>query len=168
MTPLVVSRRSWHYRLYHRWREELGAPGEPKDLCRYFWSVVISAPTLVCIWAGRLVAAIVAPVARVTHLTRPAKWVGRHFAILWLSGVGIALGYVIIVALLHDWAKTLIAIVVTIGAIVTIIIAVAALAVFLDWRSAKRRPGSTSTVRLAAAFISAKKRRICPLIKIGD
>ena len=168
MTPLVVSRRSWHYRLYHRWREELGAPGEPKDLCRYFWSVVISAPTLVCIWAGRLVAAIVAPVARVTHLTRPAKWVGRHFDILWLSVVASALGYVLVVALLRDWENAPIVIGIAIGVIVGIFIAVAALAVFLDWRSAKRRPGSTSTVRLVAAFVAAKKRRICPLIKIGD
>src|SRR3990167_132034 len=35
---LTISDRSWHYRLWRFGRE---SDGQPKDLCRYFWHILI-------------------------------------------------------------------------------------------------------------------------------
>jgi choline-glycine betaine transporter len=108
MSKLVVSRKSWHYRLYNFTQNILHMPGlvfrwadetsiffirkryTPTDLCRYFWSIVLGllvAPIilLVNITMGLLLLAcciIIAPLALIFLLV--------VFSVEWLNDRRIA------------------------------------------------------------------------------
>lgn len=80
---MKVSRNSWHYRLWKYGREPYG--GEPRDLCRYFWHILLMKILVPIVVIGLVITGIVAILVSVWNHPLDAAIV-----------VGIALGLVVL------------------------------------------------------------------------
>jgi hypothetical protein len=152
--PLIISERSWHYRLY-MWVAGLdeAEPKLPKTLCGYFWFVVL---TPVAVFGWVLSKAVVTVVERVLGLGAvPATIILSALAASGLT----AWGFLNASGLLFS----LMMLGIIIGAAALFIVG---LILVFELLNRRKRPETTSGARLLLATVIAKKRRICPLIEV--
>lgn len=146
---LRVSTDAWHYRLYtFIWDDDIA----PKNLCHYFWHLLLGVLLLPFVLLGRFV-----------------NWIGAG---KWLShvvigGVGIYGMVMMVFAVMDNWWNLLLIPAAVASVLVFIIGVTTVIWVIIKWRRKKSRVVSAdSTSALVKEYVKAKKRRVCPLIEV--
>lgn len=138
---MIIKTNSWHYRWYSYWLKHGGIESPVQEnLCHYSWGAAQA----------------------------PLTWLGERLPTRLLERLCIVAYAVFLVALVVYLAVfhplILAAMVGCIVAAVVVGVMVGFLAVFLERRELEV-PG---TVKLLAAYVVAKKRRVCPLITFEE
>lgn len=159
---LRVSATSWHYRLY-KWTQRYGnwPNSEPKSLCSYFWSIVLTPLFIYSATFRKVVESV---------LFRPFVWLGRLNQTALIIVVTAVITTVIVCWGFLWPHKLLIAAIVVVGIIVAGVLLLL-IALGIAELSDRRKSGSDLepiTGQLIFEFVRAKKRRVCPLIEVVD
>ena len=139
---MQVSEQSWHLR-YVRFMDASprGEPYVPRDLCSYFWTVValVALPTLV------------------------------GLAVLTVIVFG---GFQLYEAFRDNFWTTSLIVGIAIGIPITITAVILAIRSIVRWRSGRpvrvKKPKRKKEPGLVRSYLSAKKRRVCPLIEVVE
>jgi hypothetical protein len=149
---LTVSRHSWHYWLYMHADPYARRKRQPRSLCGYFWTVLLSPITIILGYSYKLV------------FGAGRKLFGRR-----LGGPIIVAGWAALWLYLaiHSWYDVL-WLSITVAVVLVAVVLVLALAVFLHgWRIRKHWTSrETPMAVLAWETIKAKKRKVCPPIEV--
>lgn len=143
---LDVERTSWHFRWYSYWLQtgRANSLGYRENLCHYVRVLVF--------WA-------------------PITWIDQHtvwdwgklvLALMLLYGAG-WIGLLIVLAILAKLWLVLLSVSVFLGVVLS-----GSLAVLSAKALHRKRPSIPGTVKLGAAYVMAKKHRICPFITFDD
>jgi hypothetical protein len=174
---LTVSNKSWHLRLVRFYLIYY----QPRDLCSYFWMVVLF--TLASIPLA-VVMAVIMPIAWIA--TRIEAWgyeANRRYralsklvkplkilALVLLGALLIAALTVLVIALLAEWRSILIALAAIIGLLAAMFLFMLLAAWGVDTIAQRRssREHKPRQPNLIAEFVRAKKRRVCPLMQVAE
>lgn len=144
---MTIKTDSWHYRWYLYWLDHGrgNKPGYKENLCHYMRVLVFWAP-LTWLFGN-------------AGLRTIGKWLLNIYLVVWLAGMAAGLVYLAIYA-----PMTLFWVGVGMGSVVLAAILIGAVWVFLEDRFAGKRIEVPGTLKLAAGYVMAKKRRICPFL----
>lgn len=159
MSKLVVSDRSWHYRIYATPARIIGEPApDPQSLCGYFWTVVVSVFAIPFLFLGFFV------------LVKPVKWIGakREVVVAVLSTAIITASLTTFLWL--DWLRTLEVMGIVAGCVVGFVILCVIVSLSAEgWRTRhppKPKVETAKTTRLFWEMLKVKKQRVCPPLEV--
>lgn len=175
---LIVKANSWHYRVYTWWLAQSGAKPKTLNLCPYMRAVLLWAPLHGVMWlVGTFLRILIWPFKRACRLTARGRrflaWTTKNSHWLFLGFMATMLGLSVIAQILDDgWWEALWFVLILAGAICAIALIVAASIFSCEWwhRRSERHGASSgaSARKLGWEWVKAKKRRICPTIKVEE
>ena len=165
---MTIKTTAWHYRVYQYWARfsPTYGKGYRENLCHYVRVLLFWAPML---WTWRLL-------SRAERLWKKLGAVLRYsLAVLFILTAAATLVALLGMLAYQIWIDPL-AFIVAIGIIVGVVaglalMAVAALGLGLliaNMLSDRKPPEIPGTVKLAAAYVMARKRRVCPFITFDE